>query len=499
MNRRFVSLWFPHLTTDWFALRQPQLRSQPFVLSLPVHGRLVITAANSLAEEQGIHTGMPVADARALFSSVEVLDDKPDLATQLLHRLAEWSIRFTPSIAIDPPNGLLLDASGCAHLWGGEQQYIERIVQRFGERSYPVRAAMADTIGAAWAQARYGSGSIIAPGQQVEALSLLPPAALRLEAEHVERLHKLGLRRIGDFISMPRAALRRRFGPLLPDRLDQACGQMEEWIEPIIPVVPFQERLPCLEPIVTATGIAIALERLLEAVCGRLQQEQKGLRQAQLTCYRVDGHVLQVRIETTRPSHHVTHLFKLFELKIPTIEPGLGIELFLLEAPVVEDHTPQQEKIWENSGGLQDRRLSELLDRLSGRLGAGCVQRYLPDEHHWPERSARLASPIDEGPTTGWNAGRPRPVRLLAKPEPIHVAAPIPDYPPMLFRHKGQLHTIKKADGPERIEAEWWLEDSAHRDYYAVEDEEGRRYWLFRSGHYDADKPAQWFLHGFFA
>jgi protein ImuB len=194
----------------------------------------------------------------------------------------------------------------------------------------------------------------------------------------------------------------------------------------------------------------------------------------------------------------VRHLFKLFESKLSGIEPALGIELFVLEAPRVEDHLPRQEKLWERSGGLEDLRLSELIDRLGGRLGMRTIKRYLPDEHYWPERSIKLATSIIEEPSSQWRTDKPRPLELFEMPERIEVTAPIPDYPPMLFRRKGKVHNIVKADGPERIEQEWWMQQGQHRDYYYVEDEEGKRYWIFRLGHYD-DKKFQWFLHGIFA
>jgi protein ImuB len=361
-----------------------------------------------------------------------------------------------------------------------------------------LRAAIADTIGAAWAVTHFAEEpAIIESGQQTAALHALPPSALRLEADIVERLEKLGLRQIRNIISIPRSALRRRFGQHLIQKLDQALGQEEEVIYPMQPIEPYQERLPCLEPIVTATGIEIALKRLLEKLCHHLKQEQKGLRMAIFKCYRVDHKIEQIEIGTNRATHNNDHLFKLLEIKLPSIEPALGIELFILEAPKVEDVTPSQEKLWERTCGLEDTALSELIDRLANKIGADNIRRYLPDEHYWPERSIKLASSINEKLNTEWKVNRMRPLQLLAKPEAIDVTAPVPDYPPMLFRHKGRLHKIKKADGPERIELEWWLEEGQHRDYYCVEDEEGCRYWLFRSGHYE-DKSYQWFIHGFF-
>lgn len=500
MARRFVSIWFRHLATDWFTLRQPSLRHVPFVLRISIHGRMMITSVNAVAQGRGIDRGMVLADARAVTPDLEVLDDKPDLATKLLKRLAEWCIRFTPVVAADPPEGLLLDVSGCSHLWGGDEPYVAAIVKKLNERGYDVRAAMADTAGVAWAVARFGKKPLVIPsGQHLEALLPLAPEGLRLEEDVVERLHKLGLHRIGQFIKMPRSSLRRRFGPHFIKQLDRALGQEEELIDPVQPIEPYQERLPCLEPIVTATGIEIALQRLLETLCHRLQQEQKGLRTALFKGYRLDGKVVQINIGTHRPSHNVCHLFKLFEIKLPTLEPASGIELFLLEAPKVEDQYPVQEKMWEETGGLEDVRLSEMIDRLAGKVGEQAIHRYVPDEHYWPERSFKLASSLQEKLTTAWRADKLRPLQLLTTPERIEVTAPIPDYPPMLFRHKGKLHKIVKADGPERIEQEWWLQQGQHRDYYHVEDEDGNRYWLFRLGHYTGDKTHQWFIHGFFA
>ena len=238
---------------------------------------------------------------------------------------------------------------------------------------------------------------------------------------------------------------------------------------------------------------------LLETLCLRLHEEGKGLRTAVLTCYRLDGKVVQVDIGTNAPSHHIEHLFKLFELKICEIEPALGIELFVLEAPKVEDISILQEVIWTSNPGLDDQKVAELLDRLAVKVGANNIHRYLPDEHYWPERSTKLAFSIEEKPLIPWRSDRPRPTRLLLKPMPIQVTVPIPDYPPMLFIYRGVTHKVTKADGPERIEREWWLEQGEHRDYYRVEDEQGYRYWLFRSGHYADDKEQDWFIHGYFA
>lgn len=499
MATRFISIWFRHLVTDWLVIRQPALQNIPFVVALPDHGKMIITASSHLAELQGIHKGMAVADARVLLPSLAVFDDQRERAGNLLRAIAAWCIRYTPVAAVDLPDGIVLDASGCAHLWGGERPYLKEIITRLRTAGYDLRAAMADSVGTAWAIARYGQvKAIIENGKQADALFLLPPASLRLQPDITARLHKLGFSQVGSFMNLPRTALRRRFGKELLLRMDQALGLEEENIEPVLPVVLYQERLHCIEPIVTAAGIEIALKQLLQKLCRRLQQEEKGLRSASIKGYRVDGKTAQLEIGTHCASYNADHLFKLFEPGIAGIEPALGIELFVLEAPKVEDSKPWQQKIWTGCCGLEDAAMAELLDRLANRMGAHTIRRYLPAEHYWPERSIQPALLLQEKPAIQWQVNRPRPIQLLSKPEPIEVTAPVPDYPPMLFRYKGKLHTIKKADGPERIEREWWLEEGPHRDYYCVEDEEGQRYWLFRSGHYTVDKPG-WFIHGFFA
>ncbi len=478
--------------------RQPDLKDVPFVMAAPARGRMVIKAANIMAQQKGIDADMVVADCRAILPSLQVFDDKPELTEKLLNALAGWCLRYTPVVAIHEPEDLVLDISGCAHLWGGEKRYLSDIVTRLRGIGYDVRVAIADTIGAAWAVCHFGTASpLVAPDAQLSVLQYLPPAALRLDILTLEKLQKLGLYQVADFVAMPRKALRRRFGAMILTRLDQAVGSEIEVLRPIQPAEPYQERLPSLEPIRTATGIEIALKQLLDTLCRRLAKEEKGLRKCIFKCYRIDGLVQQIEIGTNRPSRNVAHLFKLFELKIVTIAPALGIEVFTLEATIVEDVAPAQDALW-NFTIDREAAIGELLDRMAGKLGADTIRRYLPDEHYWPERSFRVATSLSEQSQTSWRTDAPRPIHLLTQPELIEVTVPMPDYPPMLFIYKGELHNISRADGPERIEQEWWLQQGLYRDYYCVEDSAGGRYWIFRAGSYE-DRTPQWFVHGFFA
>lgn len=499
MARRFVAIWFCHLMADWVVRRNPSLAKVPFVLAAPERGRMLIKAVNHIAQSKGIYTEMVVADCRAILPGLHVFDYKAAQKEKLLNALAEWCIRYTPVAAVDSMDGLVLDATGCAHLWGGESKYLDDIAAKFKSFGYHVRMAIADTVGTAWAICRYGGNScIIEPGNQLQALLPLPPVALRIETPIAERLRKLGLYTIGSIIKIPRSALRRRFGEALLTRIDQALGQGIEVIEPVVPIEPYLERLPCLDPIRTVAAIEIAIQKLLDKLCEQLEKEGKGLRTCMLRAYRIDNNIQQIEISTTRASRNPEHLFKLFEIKIATIEPALGFELFIMVAPVVEDIVARQDAIWNTTNPHDETNIAELLDKLAGKLGAGVIHRYLPDEHYWPERAYKSATSPDEQPHTKWRTDMPRPIHLLSAPEPIEVTVPIPDYPPMQFIYKGQLHRVSKADGPERIEQEWWLQESLYRDYYCIEDEYGARYWVFRLGSYSSGDP-KWFIHGFFA
>lgn len=501
MQRRYVSIWFRHLLADWQLIRRQELKDVPFVFAAPDHGRMVVTAISPLAQSFGIAIGMRSADAKAICPGLEILDDKPGRNIKLLKGLGEWCVRYSPIVMVDEfsKDGLFLDVSGCPHLWGGEREYLKEIISRLKGKGYTVRLAMADTPGAAWAISRYGVKTpLIPPGSHTEALLPLPPEALRLEEVTLSKLKKLGFYQVKSFIGMPRSVLRRRFGESFLNRLGQAMGTVDEVIQPLQVPVPFQERLPCLEPIKTRTGIEIAITKLLENLCLRLQSEGKGLRRGILTCYRIDGKIVQVEIGTNGATHSVSHLLKLFQLKIDQIRPALGIELFVLEVPKVDDVLPGQEALWTGKPGLDDQSVIRLLDRVAGKVGAEVIRRYVPAAHYWPERSLKRTFTITEKPLTDWRVDRPRPTELLSKPDPIEVMALIPDHPPKFFVYKGSRHTVMKADGPERIEREWWLDTGEHRDYYQVEDEQGSRYWLFRSGHY-GEQEYKWFIHGFFA
>lgn len=499
MPKRFASIWFRYLLTDQKAIHQPGLKGKPYVFAEPDHGRMLITALTAEAGKYGVMEGMTVTDARVIAPDLLVFDGKPGRNLKLLSGLAEWCLRYTPLVQLDPPDGLLLDVTGCTHLKGGEKAFLQEIVSRLKAIGYTVRPAIADTIGAAWGVARCAASGLIVPeGMHRTALMPLPPSALRLPADVLLKLRNLGLHQISSFIYMPDSVLRRRFGKHMVLRLQQALGQEVEYLFPLKEPVPYTERLDCLEPVTTRLAIEIGLNDLLERLCKRLYGEGLGVRSAMLTWYRIDGKNGNITIGTNHASNRVPHLFKLFFIKLDTVAPGMGIELFILEARQTEPVSDKQSELWSAKGGAESDEVAELLDRVAGRIGTAPIHRYLPGEHYWPERTPEPAD-IRKAPESEWRTDKPRPMQILDQPEPIEAMALTPDYPPKLFIWKGEQHTIVGADGPERIEREWWLEPGEHRDYYIAEDEAGRRYWLFRSGHYNAENNQHWYLHGFFA
>lgn len=498
MNR-YASIWFPYLLADWLVIHKPHLKDIAFVFTQTIRGKKIITATNKVSSLEGINRGISVADAKTMVPDLQVFDEQPGMINKILTELGKWCIRFTPIVSIDLPDGLILDSSGCSHLWGGEKKYISTLLKRLHENGYNCQVAISDTIGTSWAIARYHSISpLIETNKQLDALLPLPPVALRLNTNIIDRLHKLGLNTIGKFIQMPRSVLRRRFGEELLLKIGQALGHKEESIVPLIIKPPYEEQLWCIEPVKTRKAIEIAIKKLLEELCLKLNKEGLGIRYAILKGYRIDGKTTQIEIGTNQATTLIPHLCKLFELKIAFFSPGLGVELFTLYASKVENLLITQEELWYRQNSQNPQKLSLLLDKIAGKIGQQSIRRYLPESHYWPERSLRKAISLSEQTECVWRNTQARPIEILDKPQPILVTAPVPDYPPLNFRYMGELHVIKKADGPERIEREWWLDKGEHRDYYILENEKGQRYWVFRSGHYH-EENSDWFLHGFFA
>jgi protein ImuB len=491
-------------------------------------GRII--AVSEAAHAAGIRPGLSLADARALLPILAVTPADPPAERRVLGGFADWCSRYTPWTAIDPESGysgpygggadLWLDVSGCAHLFGEEDLLLRDLVGRIEALGFTAAAAIAETAGAAWALARFGGQRIaIAPnGTVASALAPLPMRGLRLEAEVTATLHRLGLRRIGDLLPLPRAPLTARFGGAIGRRLDQALGRLDEPLSPRRPPPAFLARLAFAEPIGRGEDVVAALAHLLVDLCARLAAAQQGARRVELTAFRVDGTIERIAIGTSRPVRTPKHLQRLFGEKLERLDAGFGIEVITLYALVVDPLPPSQTLIsLAGDGAARPENLAQLVDRLGNRLGSNAVVRLSEYPSHIPERVSReipamagLAVPPTPAPTPAetenHRSRQPRPLHLLASPEPIEVIAPVPDGPPALFRWRRVQHRIAAVEGPERIGPEWWLTAAGHtpesqsrtRDYWRIEDIDGVRYWIYREGVFRLDQPPRWYLHGLF-
>jgi len=455
---------------------------------------------------------MPLAEAQALVPGLAIAEADPAGDAAALARLAVWCLRYTPLTAPDPPDGVWLDITGCAHLAGGETALLEELIARLARAGIAARAGLADTPGAAHALARFAADplAIAAPGRSAESLAPLPVAALRLDEDSTALLRRLGLETIGALLAAPRAPFTRRFGPALLRRLDQALGRAPEPLAPATPPEAPQHRLAFAEPLLTAEALAAAIGTLAGTVCARLDRTGQGALRLDLIIERVDGSVQALRVGTASPTRDPGHLARLLRERLERVDPGFGVEAMRLVVSLAAALPAEQQRA-PLHGEAPAPDLAPLIDRLQNRFGAGHVYAVEELESDLPERSLRHVLPPSPRPSPPPGAERvrgiwgkyPRPSRLFSHPQPIQALAVLPDHPPAAFIWRHVRHRVRRADGPERITGEWWRADNeaeAVRDYWAVEDETGRRFWLFRSG--DAADPAtgdlSWYLHGLF-
>lgn len=478
-------------------------RGRPTVLIARTGQRQVVTAACPEALALGLGPGMAAAHARALVADLDVREAEPDNDRVLLERLAlHAALHWTPVASLAAPDGLWLDLTGSAHLFGGEARFCRRLVRFLQRLGFTARVAVAGTPGAAHALARYGGDAVtlLPAGAEAQALADLPLAALRLAPDALTAAARFGLERIGDLYPMPRGPLARRLGLAAVERLDQARGLAAEPVVPLVPVELLRAERRLLEPVATAEAIAQVMGDLVGDLVAALQARGEGLRAAVLEAVRVDGDAQRLAFGTARATRDAAHLQRMLAMRIERIEPGLGIETMTLTALRVEELA--RVALGAMLAG-EDRAadLAPLVDQLAGRAGEDALFRMGAVESDVPERAVRRAGVLSHPP--GWPVWK-RPIRLLSRPERLsHVVALLPDHPPRRFVWRGRRYRVIAGDGPERIHGEWWRsarEMWAVRDYFRVEAEGGERFWLFRRGD-GVDAPTgdlSWYMHGMF-
>ncbi len=513
--RRILAIWLAELAIERWRHSEDCAKGEghdatPFALIADTAHGPRIEAVNDAAGAAGLHAGMRLADARGLCPHVRTAPADPRGDAAFLRRLALWARRWGPWSAVDAPDGLLVDITGSAHLMGGEECVLQDVSVRLARQGLTARCAIAPTTGAAWALAHFGANRAIASAgaDLLACLAALPVAALRLDAGVLLLLRRLGLKRVGDLSAIGRHALRRRFrgereisaDPLL--RLDQMLGHVAD---PLLPVVavdrptaqrqlmePIRHR-PLLDRVVADCAMDIACE---------LEGRKQGARRLELGLWRMDGEVLLRHLEMAAATRDPAHIVRLFAARLDDVDAGFGIELVRLRALWVQDLPLGQDDL--ETGDRHGTALAVCIDRLAVRLGEQAIRRPVPHASHMPERAQRWQPPF--APVIG----RPeagvcgtRPLKMLDRAEPIAVLYATPDGFPRQFRWRGQLHEVARVEGPERIAPEWWREATGARlrDYYRIEDGEGRRYWIYRHGIVGDGRGGapQWFLQGLFA
>ncbi|WP_417525080.1 Y-family DNA polymerase [Marinovum sp.] len=553
MPRRLLSLWFPRLGAERL-LRQARgeaaLHEVPFAVVEDLGNSQVLSSVSALATAAGIYKGQPLRDAHAVSADLRTARRNRHAEAGFLEALLRWAGKFSPWVAEDGVDGLMLDVTGCTHLFGGEAPLCARILEETGDMGLTARIGLADSRGGAWALARYAgqsggsarsgddidqearatrsraarrrhwerggtapagrqarveTGSIAPPGQTRSALAALPVAALRLDPETTAQLARLGLRRIDELAGQPRAALARRFGKGLVLRLDQALGAVPEPLSPAAPPQRFAVRMTLPEPIGLEEDVAAGLDRLLPRLSELLRAKGQGARMLRLQAFRSDHTMQALEVRLARASDDPERLRPLLAMKLSDLDAGFGIDMLRLEAVQVEPLSQRTPVGHIGAGAAVNARLAantaldDLIGRIGARVGMEAITRRHPGDSHIPEKTELVLAAAWSEPAAAWAPpARPRPL-LLWRPEPVQ--APDVPRPPARFRWRGRDLRLAAAQGPERIAPEWWLDDpdwrSGQRDYWRVTCEEGDALWLFYA--HGAAMSSGWFCQGSFA
>jgi len=491
----------------------------PSIVVAKQNNALQIFALDDAAAQFGLNVGMPLANARAICPRVQVYDADAAADARTLNDIAEWCDRFTPLVALDPPHGLFLDVTGCAHLFGGEAAMMRLVCGILTAQGFAVSAAIAGTAVCARTLTRHVHGRIVRAGEEADAVRELPVSALGADAEIVTGLRRAGLKTIGDVAERTRDEITARFGACFTTLLEQALGESDAPISPRKPLPDYIVEKRFAEPVATEGVISSTLSALAKMLVAAMGQQGRGARRLEARFFRTDGVVRTISVDTGQAVTRAEMVDRLFHERLEALndplDPGFGFDLIRLSASRTELVVQQQRDLDANVHDNDE--VTALIDRIAARIGGKRVVVHLPQDTHIPERAV-LALPaqyhLAAATHAVWPAraaGEPplRPLRLFELPEQIKVIAQVPDGPPARFVWRRASHDVVRAEGPERIAMEWWRAEGAMltRDYFRVEDESGLRFWLYRDGLYDREigqtegKSVQpnWFMHGLFA
>ena len=448
--------------------------------------------------------GQPLANARAMLPVLKAVTANEPADLKLLGRIADWCERFTPFVSPDPPRGLLLDVTGATHLFGGEQAMLNRIRTDLIAQGFAVRGAMAGTVLAARALARFRDGTVVAPGEEEKAIQSLPIDALNLDPVTTHAFRRAGLKTIGQAAGRKRSELNARFGARLVYMIDIAFARAESPISPRRPLPDYRAERNFAEPVATEEVIRATLTSLAASLGEVLEKRGEGARRLEAEFYRADGQVRRIAVETGTPIRDPKIVERLFREKldalIDPLDPGFGFDLIRLCITRAERAEMADADFDADLNAKREIRF--LIDRLAARFGSQRILAFQANDTHIPECAfAAVSAQYAEDTKIAWQKIRRakeaphRPLRLLEKPEPMSLLRAVPGSNAAHMRWRQAQRVLTHAEGPERIAMEWWRhqESPPARDYHRVEDADGRRFWVFRDS-----ATSQWRVHGAF-
>ncbi len=498
--RRIMSIWFPQLPLDRRTrLGDPRIDAA-FAIITEIKGALRLTNMTPEAREAGLREGMSVADARAICP--ELLTEKADAMREdmLLRALRRWADRLSPWITIDSPDGLILDATGCSHLFGGEASMARYAFDKLSHMQIAAKIGIADTKRAARALSRHNPKTISTSMQGCvkEDLKSLPVEALGIAAKVSNDLRRVGLKTVGQLYTIKHSELARRFGLDLVQALSKTLGQTPDPVSPMVADPIFAARMNLPEPIGLKSDLNEVNTRLTKSVCSRLEAARLGARQFHLTVRCVDRgeHVLSIGF--ARPCFDAGKVKRQFERPLEGLKIKFGADWLRLAADTLEPIRARQRIFGgEEQDALED--LSQVITTLGNRLGFDRVRRFIPQDSHLPEREFTTIEATDSRAITQWpDPARHRPLRIF-RPERIRTV--VPGRPPKAFEWRKGEYGTHTAHGPERLSSEWWkdIQDEV-KDYWVVETDKGSRLWLmsYPSPQSSSTHPPDWFVVGRF-
>lgn len=490
---RILSIWLPRLPLDRVIRQCDPRLSGPFAITTEERNAWRIAHTNAKALQTGVSVGQALADARAICPDLLTEPSDPTREALLLRALWRWADCLSPRVTPDPPDGLLLDISGCAHLFGGEQAMGEHTRTSLGDLTICSRVGIADTKGAARALARFGATdvSIATSGDTAAALAGLPVAALGLSHKMTSELSRAGLTTIAHLQEQKSSGLARRYGLELTQALGTATGFTPDPVTPKSADPVYAARMTLPEPIGFLNDLENVLERLSAQVCRRLEADQRGARQFHLTVRCVDTGDHHRTIGFARPCSEPSAIQRQFAHPLSKLEIAYGADWFRLSASGIEPVRFKQLAIGEESQQAANRML--LIETLGNRIGFDHVRIFEPANAHVPEHEFAQVEAVGADPSWA-KAPRIRPIRLFKPPEFAQVETA--GRPPKAFKWRRMRFQTHLAEGPERITPRWYCdEDLRTRDYWRVQTEQGRRLWLLS---YPGDDAHTWYVAGEF-